>query len=69
MSWLGTKFRAFKDAYEKFDSALYPILGLPSYEKYLEHFKKTHPGEKPLSKKEFFAKAEKDKYGPGRAKC
>lgn len=61
MLWLGTKFKAVKDVYDKIDRVFYPILGLPSYDKYLEHFKTHYPGEKPLSRGEFIKHAQEDR--------
>ncbi|GGE26488.1 hypothetical protein GCM10011571_30860 [Marinithermofilum abyssi] len=44
---------------------LHTMAGVPSYERYLEHFHKHHPGETPLSEKEFHKKATDEKYGGG----
>ncbi|MBA4495529.1 YbdD/YjiX family protein [Paenactinomyces guangxiensis] len=41
------------------------MAGVPNYERYLEHFQKNHPGEKPLSAKEFHRRANDEKYGGG----
>ncbi|SDW77600.1 Uncharacterized short protein YbdD, DUF466 family [Marininema mesophilum] len=41
------------------------IAGVPNYERYLEHFKREHPGETPLTEKEFHKKATDEKYGGG----
>lgn len=41
------------------------IAGVPNYERYLEHFHKHHPGEKPLSEAEFHRQAIDEKYGGG----
>lgn len=67
MKNLRIKIKKFSEIIDKIDEALYPIIGLPSYEKYLEHFKKNHPGEKPMSKAEFFKEAQ-DKKGDN-VKC
>ncbi len=53
-----TKLKKIWQAYEKLDEALYPLIGLQRYEKYLEHFNKTHPGKEPLSRAEFFKEAQ-----------
>lgn len=58
---LHTKFKKLKEIYERLDVVIYPLIGLPSYSKYLEHFKKNHPNEKPLDKKEFFKQAQDSK--------
>ncbi|SQH71187.1 YbdD/YjiX family protein [Helicobacter mustelae] len=46
------------------------LVGMPSYEKYLEHHKKHHPHCTPLSRKEFFAQSQERRYGrDGAKKC
>lgn len=45
------------------------IFGIPDYERYLEHCATHHPGEKPLSKSEFFASAIDRKYGKSGPRC
>nr|MBP3725484.1 KCU-star family selenoprotein [Campylobacter sp.] len=54
MKWLSK----LKNAYDKIDGAVAPIIGLPSYEKYLEHFRTHHPDQTPLSRAEFFKEAQ-----------
>ncbi|MBP3206948.1 MAG: YbdD/YjiX family protein [Campylobacter sp.] len=58
MLWLSK----IKNAYDKIDDAVAPIIGLPSYEKYLKHFKTHHPDQTPMSRAEFFRQAQ-DKKG------
>lgn len=58
---LKDKFRAVGAFFERIDAALYPIVGLPDYERYLEHFAHTHPDKKPLSRAEFFREAQDSK--------
>lgn len=58
---LRTNLKSVGKIFEKIDAALYPIIGLPSYEKYIEHFKKTHPGKEPMSRSEFFKSAQDGK--------
>lgn len=43
--------------------SLLTIAGAPNYERYLEHLKKHHPEQTPLSKKEFYRKMNDEKYG------
>ncbi|MSN96869.1 YbdD/YjiX family protein [Campylobacter sp. FMV-PI01] len=50
-----------KNGYKNLDKALYPLIGLPSYEKYLEHFKKNHPDKTPLDRGEFIRQAQMDR--------
>ena len=53
-------FRFFARAYSKLDDAFSSIAGLPSYDEYVQHFKKEHPDQPPLSKKEFYLSIQKD---------
>ncbi len=39
------KLKKIWQAYEKLDEALYPLIGLQRYEKYLEHLTKLTPGK------------------------
>ncbi len=61
LSVLASWLRRGWQAYERVDEALYPIIGLRSYDKYVEHFKKSHPDKEPMSKAEFFRQAQDDK--------
>lgn len=58
---LRTSLKSVGKIFERMDTALYPIIGLPSYEKYIEHFKKTHPDKEPMSRSEFFKSAQDSK--------
>ena len=67
------KFRAFvervKTLYRRSDRVFHLLVGLPSYDKYVEHMKLHHPDKFPKSRKEFFKEALDKKYGAGGAKC
>lgn len=41
------------------------IAGVPDYARYLEYFHRNHPGETPLTEKEFHKQATNEKYGGG----
>lgn len=41
------------------------IAGVPNYERYLEHVRKHHPEQTPLSETEFHRRAIDEKYGSG----
>ena len=56
-----TLWHKIKKGYKNLDKALYPLIGLPSYEKYLEHFKKKHPGKTPLNRGEFIRAAQESR--------
>ena len=38
------------------------LVGVPSYETYVEHMEAHHPGEPMKSRKEFFCEAQDDRY-------
>jgi uncharacterized short protein YbdD (DUF466 family) len=38
------------------------LVGVPNYERYVEHMKVNHPGEKMKTRKEFFIEAQNAKY-------
>lgn len=42
------------------------IAGVPDYQRYLEHFRKHHPGQQPMSEREFFKWAIDERYGGGK---
>ncbi|MXQ52635.1 YbdD/YjiX family protein [Shimazuella alba] len=41
------------------------MAGVPNYKRYINHFRKYHPNEIPLSEKEFHKQATDEKYGGG----
>jgi uncharacterized short protein YbdD (DUF466 family) len=45
------------------------IFGIPDYERYLAHAAVHHPGERPLSRREFCARAIERKYCRSGPKC
>ncbi len=55
--------------YQKSDRFLHLLVGMPSYDKYLEYMKKYHPDKIPKSQKDFFKEAMDKKYGVGSNKC
>ncbi len=55
--------------YKRSDRFLHLLVGMPSYDKYLEHMRTHHPDKVPKTQKEFFADALEAKYGAGGAKC
>ncbi|MFL6562370.1 MAG: YbdD/YjiX family protein [Bacillus sp. (in: firmicutes)] len=38
------------------------LVGVPSYETYVDHMKKHHPGDSVKSRKEFFCEAQEARY-------
>jgi uncharacterized short protein YbdD (DUF466 family) len=45
------------------------IFGIPDYERYLAHAAARHPGEAPLSRRDFSARAIERKYSRSGPKC
>ncbi len=62
-------WREVRRIYQRSDRFLHLLVGMPSYDKYLEHMHKNHPDKIPKSQKEFFKEAMESKYGAGRTKC
>ena len=40
----------------RFGRTLRVVIGAPDYERYLAHMRERHPGEPPLTEREFFAR-------------
>ncbi|RBQ29679.1 KCU-star family selenoprotein [Aliarcobacter vitoriensis] len=57
--------KQIKAFYEKSEKFFHPLVGLSSYEKYLEHMKRNHPDKKVLSRGEFFNEALDRRYNSG----
>jgi uncharacterized short protein YbdD (DUF466 family) len=45
------------------------VLGVPDYERYLAHVRVHHPDETPLSREEFFARRQTDRYERPGSRC
>ena len=58
-------FDKIKQFYEKSEKFFHPLVGLSSYEKYLEHMQRKHPDKKVLSRGEFFQECLEKKYNSG----
>jgi uncharacterized short protein YbdD (DUF466 family) len=50
-------------------SAYLQVFGIPDYERYLAHMTQAHPGEAPLSRREFCARAIDRKYNRNGPRC
>lgn len=55
--------KKFSQVYEHLDNVFGTILGMPNYEKYIEHVREFHPEKTPLSKKEFYKEYQDSKDG------
>lgn len=51
--------------YRRSDRFFHLLVGMPSYDKYVEHMRLYHPDKPPKSRKEFFKEALDKKYGAG----
>ena len=58
-------FKKFKHYYEKAERFFHPLVGLSSYDKYLEHMKHKHPEKTPKTRGEFFKECLDKKYKSG----
>ncbi|MDL0108088.1 KCU-star family selenoprotein [Campylobacter felis] len=58
-------FEKIKNFYEKAERFFHPLVGLSSYDKYLEHMRKNHPDKVPKSRGEFFKECLEKKYNQG----
>ncbi len=62
-------WQKIKLLYKRSDRFLHLLVGMPSYDKYVEHMRIHHPDTIPKTQKEFFAEALEAKYGAGSTKC
>jgi uncharacterized short protein YbdD (DUF466 family) len=53
---------------DRIGSVIRTILGVPNYQRYVAHVRAAHPGEEPLSEKEFFKRQLEGRAKPG-ARC
>lgn len=58
-------FDKIKNIYKKSERFFHLLVGMPSYDKYLEHMAKNHPDKIPKTRKEFFREAQDSRYGSG----
>jgi uncharacterized short protein YbdD (DUF466 family) len=54
--------KAIQDYLRNARQAYHQIFGIPDYQAYLRHMEEKHPGETPLSQRDFFAGALDRKY-------
>lgn len=62
-------FVALFRIYQRSDRFFHLLVGMPSYDKYLEHMRNNHPDKIPKTQREFFREAIDRKYGAGSSKC
>ncbi|EOB4991897.1 KCU-star family selenoprotein [Campylobacter upsaliensis] len=58
-------FKKIRFYYEKAERFFHPLVGLSSYDKYLEHMRENHPEIPPKSRGEFFKECLDKKYNQG----
>ncbi|WP_104696997.1 MULTISPECIES: KCU-star family selenoprotein [unclassified Helicobacter] len=62
--------RSLLKFYKSSERFFHLLVGVPSYDKYLEHHHKYHPNCKPKTRKEFFLEMQNQRYGSdGAKKC
>jgi uncharacterized short protein YbdD (DUF466 family) len=49
--------------------AVRQVLGVPDYERYLEHARRAHPGCAPMSEDEFFRRRLEERYAQVGTRC
>lgn len=45
------------------------MVGMPDYDAYLDHMKRTHPDRVPMSYEAFFRERQEARYGGGKGRC
>jgi uncharacterized short protein YbdD (DUF466 family) len=66
--WIRQRSRLIETA-RQVRRAYLQIFGIPDYERYLAHVAAHHPGEAPLSRRDFSARAIERKYSRAGPKC
>ncbi|MFN2637017.1 MAG: YbdD/YjiX family protein [Gemmatimonadaceae bacterium] len=62
MSFMISLFKAFA-------ATLRSIAGVPDYERYLEHMRSAHPGDRAMSRTEFDHSRMNDRYNRAGSRC
>jgi len=44
-------------------------IGIPDYDVYVAHVRRTHPDREPMTRDEFFRERMEARYGKGRSRC
>ncbi len=58
-----------KTLYVKSERFFHLLVGMPSYDKYLEHMRTFHPDITPKSRAQFFKDAQDSRYKGGASRC
>ncbi len=62
-------FQRLCKLYERSDRFVSLLVGMRSYDKYVEHMRTKHPERPILSRREFFKEALEARYGGGVSRC
>jgi uncharacterized short protein YbdD (DUF466 family) len=61
--------KPIRDAFTQLAHAFRLMIGIPDYEKYVEHRRRHHPTQPIMSYKEFFRDRQRKRYEGGAGKC
>lgn len=64
-----TLLERLKSLYQKSDRVINLLVGMRSYDKYVEHMKTKHPEQSILSRADFFKEALEARYNGGVSRC
>ena len=64
-----SQVRSAQGALRTFLGALRQVVGAPDYERYLEHQAACHPGQAPLTPREYYADFVNRQFGSGPTRC
>ncbi|WP_029421585.1 YbdD/YjiX family protein [Alicyclobacillus macrosporangiidus] len=53
-------------AWKRLNTHIKTIFGMPNYERYLEHHRQAHPGQTPMSEREYYMHCLKERYESGK---
>jgi uncharacterized short protein YbdD (DUF466 family) len=53
----------------RISSLLRKIAGMPDYAAYVEHLHRRHPGQAPLTERQFYDEFVRARYGDGPSRC
>lgn len=61
--------KTLKNLARQLQQAAYLVVGLPDYQAYADHMRRTHPERPPLSRAEFFRERRATRYRGGNNRC
>ena len=66
---LGTLRSAIREAWRKGVQVCRLIIGIPDYDTYVEHIRRSHPERVPMTYEEFFIERQNARYKGGGGRC